>query len=170
MDVFEAIKNRRSIRRYKDKPVEEEKLNRVLEAARLSPSAKNMQEWKFIVVKDYDTRKKLVKACKNQHFVAQAPVVIVACGMNTDYVMTCGQPAYTVDVSIAFSYLILEAYNQGLGTCWLGAFYEDEVKKILNIPDNVRVVAITPIGYPEYEPQPTSRKSLKEIVCYEKYC
>ncbi len=169
MELMEVIQKRRSIRRFKDTPIEDDKLKRVLEAARLAPSARNLQDWKFIIVKDKATREKLMEAAKGQAFVAQAPVVIVACGTKTDYVMTCGQPSYVVDVSIAVTHLVLKAVEEGLGTCWLGAFYEDKVKEILEIPKNIRVVTMIPIGYPDVEPKPTSRKSLEEIVCFEKW-
>ncbi len=148
MDVFEAISKRKSVRAYADKDVEEEKLLKVLEAGRLAPSAKNRQEWRFIVVRDPETRRKLTKACYGQRFVEQAPVTLIACAMYADYIMPCGQPAYTVDVSIALSFMMLEATDLGLGTCWLGAFHEGEVKEILNIPDAMRVVAVMPLGYP----------------------
>lgn len=169
MDVLSAIRYRRSVRRYAARPVEEEKLMMVLEAARLSPSARNLQDWKFIVVRDKETIEKLADACNGQRFIAQAPVFIAACGTNPEPVMDCGQHRYTVDLSIATAYMLLEAHDLGLGTCWLGAFQEDKVKNLLEIPDNVRVVAVTPLGYPEVMPRPTSRKNLQEIVCYEKY-
>lgn len=169
MDVFTAIQNRRSIRKYMDKPVEEEKLHRILEAARLSPSAKNQQNWKFIVVKDGEIRRRLVEEAIKQPFVGQAPIIIVSCGTEPDSIMKCGQPRYTVDLSIATAYMILEAYEQGLGTCWLGSFNENKVKEILGIPEKVRVVAITPLGYPSETPSPKPRKDLKEIVCFDKY-
>lgn len=169
MDVLSAIKGRRSIRNYKNQPVEDEKLMKVLEAARLSPSARNLQEWKFVVVKDKKTRELLSEAAGNQLSVKQAPVTIVACGTSPQGVMTCGQPRYTVDLSIATAYIILAAYEQGLGTCWLGHFYEDKVKEILGIPEDVRVVAMTPLGYPDEIPAQRPRKSLDEIVCYERY-
>ena len=169
MDVITAIRQRSSVRAYKSTDVEEDKLKKILEAARLSPSASNRQEWKFIIVKNKETRKKLVKAAFGQSFVAEAPIVIVACGTESKSVMACGQPAYTVDVSIACSFMILQAYELGLGTCWIGAFKEDEAKKILSVPDHVRVVAMTPLGYPDEPPSGKSRKSLNQIVCYEKY-
>jgi len=182
MDVFSAMSQRRSIRAYQDRAVEEEKLLRVLEAGRLAPSAKNRQEWRFIVVKDLETRRKLVSAAMGQKFIEQAPVTLVGCAVDTDYYMPCGQLAYTVDVSIAFSFMMLEATELGLGTCWLGAFYEDVVKDILNIPDAMRVVAMMPLGYPADEPggvvgyrmdrnvaTGVYRKPLDEIVYYEKY-
>jgi nitroreductase len=169
LDVLTAIRGRRSIRAFKDIKVEEEKLNKVLEAARLSPSASNRQEWKFVVVRDKETIQKLVPAARGQKFVGEAQVIIVACATESEKVMTCGQNTYTVDLSIAMSYMILEAYELGLGTCWLGAFYEDQVKKILEIPQNVRVVAVAPLGYPAESPSQKPRKNMNEIVCYERY-
>lgn len=169
MDVISAIQGRRSIRNYISKDVENDKLNKVLEAARLSPSANNNQGWKFIVVKDDKTREKLIEAAGNQKFIGQAPVVIAACGTDPERVMKCGQQRYTIDLSIAFSFMMLAAYEQGLGTCWIGHFDEDEVKKILGVPENVRVVALTPLGYPAESPAQRPRKKLEEIVCYERY-
>ncbi|MGZ7096057.1 MAG: nitroreductase family protein, partial [Methanobacterium sp.] len=119
MDVFEAISKRRSIRKYKNTSVEDEKIEMILEAARIAPSAANRQEWKFIVVKNKETREKLVEAANGQKFVEEAPVTIVACSTESERVMPCGQYAYTVDLSIAVSFMILEATEQGLGTCWL---------------------------------------------------
>ena len=169
MDVFEAIRSRRSIRVFKKKAVEEEKLNRVLEAGRLAPSARNMQNWKFVVVRDRATREKLMRAAKNQTFVAQAPVVIVACGTLTDYMMSCGQLAHTVDVSIAVDHMTLQAVAEGLGTCWVCAFSESEVKEMLGIPDDVRVVTLLTLGYPAEAPPARSRKDIGEIVSLEKF-
>ncbi len=169
MDVFEAIKDRRSIRRYKDMEVNEEKLNKILESARLAPSAANRQEWKFLVVKDENTRKNLVTAAKGQQFIQEAPVIIVACSTESASVMPCGQPAYTVDLSIAVSFMVLEAVEEGLGTCWLGAFSEEAVKKTLGIPAGIRVVAMFTLGYPDESPDPRPRKTTGQIVCYEQY-
>jgi len=169
MDVSAAISQRSSVRAYKTTEVEEDKLKRVLEAARLSPSASNRQEWKFVVIRNKDARKKLAKAAFGQSFIEEAPVVIVACGTESKAMLGCGQPTHTVDVSIACAYMILQAHELGLGTCWIGAFREDETKKILSIPEHVRVVAMTPLGYPNQLPSKKLRKSLDQIVCYEKY-
>lgn len=169
MDVFTALSQRSSVRAYKDTDVEEDKLKKILEAARLSPSANNRQEWKFIIVKNRETRKKLAAAALGQSFIGEAPVVIVACATESSSIMECGQPTHTVDVSIACAYMILQAYELGLGTCWIGDFKEDSVKNILMIPKHVRVVAITPLGYPDGPPSQKSRKSLDQIVCSEKY-
>jgi nitroreductase len=167
MNVIDAIKARRSIRDYQDRPVEEEKLLKVLEAGRLAPSAKNMQDWKFIVVRDGEKRQRLSVAAKNQSFVAQAPVVIAACGTVTDYIMTCGQYTYPIDVAIAIGHMSLEAIDLGLGTCWIGAFYEDKVKEILGVPNNIRVVVMMALGYPAELPASRTRKKLEEIVAYD---
>lgn len=168
MDLMEAIRGRRSIRSFLDRPVEEEKLQAVLEAGRLAPSARNMQDWRFIVVRDRTTRLRLAEAARRQAFVGQAPVVIAACG-TSDLVMTCGQPAYVVDVAIGVDHMTLAAFSLGLGTCWIGAFYEDQVKQILGVPDGVRVVALLPLGYPAQAPHTMPRKSLAEVVAYERW-
>jgi nitroreductase len=164
MDVFQAIQLRRSVRAYQDREIETEKLNKVLEAARLAPSASNRQEWKFIVVKNRDIKEKLAIAASNQTFVGEAPIIIVACATESQSIMMCGQPRHTVDVSIAMSFIILQARELGLGTCWLGAFDESSVKKILGIPDDVRVVAMTPLGYPYQDSVARPRKEMDEIV------
>ncbi|HWQ19704.1 MAG TPA: nitroreductase family protein [Methanotrichaceae archaeon] len=169
MELMEAIRTRRSVRSYLDREVEDDKLSRVLEAARLAPSASNRQNWRFVVVKDSSTRRKLSVAARGQAFVAEAPVVIAACGTDMNYIMTCGQAAYTVDVTIAVDHMTLAAASEGLGTCWIGAFYEDQVKEILGIPRDVRVVALLPLGYPAKVPQPTPRKSPGEIVALERW-
>jgi nitroreductase len=169
MDVMTAIKTRRSIRAYRDKPIEDEKLEAVLEAGRLAPSAGNRQEWKYVVVKDKALRGKLIDVANGQRFVGQAPAVIVACAVQTDHVMPCGELSYPVDVAISVDHMTLAAVDQGLGTCWIGAFKQDEVKKLLGIPEEVRVVALLPIGYPDVSPGPKPRKSLEEIVVYDKW-
>lgn len=169
MDVFEAISKRRSIRKYKNTPVDDEKLEMILEAARIAPSAANRQEWKFIVVKNKETREKLVEAANGQKFVAEAPVTIVACSTESERVMPCGQYAYTVDLSIAMSFMILEATEQGLGTCWLGAYDEEKVRNILDIPERIRVPAMFTVGYADETPHQRPRKHLSEIISSEKY-
>lgn len=148
MDVFKAIKKRKSVRTYLDKPIEEEKLNAVLEAGRLAPSASNRQEWRFVIVRDGEVRRKLGEAANGQSFVGKAPVVIAACAVTDGHVMSCGQLCYPIDVAIALDHISLAAVEQGLGTCWIGAFNEGKVKEILGIPEEVRVVGLMPIGYP----------------------
>lgn len=169
MDVMEAIKKRRSIRSYSDKPVEDRKLGLVLEAARLAPSAGNRQEWRFVVVKDKETRKRLCEAAKGQKFVEEAPLVIACCAETDNYTMSCGQPCYPIDVAIAMTNMTLKAVEEGLGTCWIGAFYEDKVKEILGIPKDIRIVELLSLGYPSSNPKENSRKKIEEIVKYESW-
>ena len=114
-------------------------------------------------------RDKLVDACHGQKFVAEAPVSIVACSTESDTVMPCGQYAYTVDLSIAISFMILEATELGLGTCWLGAYDETKVKAILGIPDDIRVVGITTVGYPDEKPDARPRKTTKQITTQDRW-
>ncbi|OPY48844.1 MAG: nitroreductase A [Methanosaeta sp. PtaU1.Bin112] len=166
MDLMQAIRARRSIRAFQERPVEEDKLLAVLDAGRLAPSARNMQDWRFIVVRDAAMRRCLAAAARDQQFVGQAPVVIVACG-TSDLVMTGGQPAYAIDVAIALDHMTLAAPALQLGTCWIGAFYEDKVKEILGIPPEIRVVALLPLGYPAQQPEPRPRKKMDEIVAWE---
>ena len=166
MNLMQAIQARRSIRDFQERPVEEEKLLAVLEAGRLAPSARNMQDWRFIVVRDPATRQRLAEAARDQKFVGKAPVVIAACG-TSDLVMTCGQPAYAIDVAIAVDHMTLAAAALDLGTCWIGAFYEEKVREILGVPQAIRIVALLPLGYPAEEPGPRARKSLDEVVAWE---
>lgn len=169
MNVFEAIKSRRSIRSFADRAIEEEKLKKVLDAGRLAPSAANMQEWKFVVVRDKETKEKLATAANNQRFIAKADVIVVGCATVVDQIMTCGQYTYPIDLAIAMDHMSLQAVEEGLGTCWIGAFKEDEVKGILGIPKEIRVVELMPLGYPLYVPEPTERKTLQEVVAYDKW-
>jgi nitroreductase len=168
LNVFEAVRTRRSIRKYADKPVEKEKLAKVLEAARLSPSACNNQPWHFIAVTDKAVREKLGPAY-NRDWFAKTPVIIVACAMPLAAWSRKDKEEYwKVDAAIAMQNLILVAHELGLGTCWIGAFNENKVKEALNIPEKVRVVAITPLGYPAEQKGPvTERKPMEEIVHYE---
>lgn len=167
MVLLKQIQQRYSVRCYSPNKVEKEKLNTVLEAARLAPSAKNMQEWRFVVVQEAATIAKLQYAANNQPFVGEAPVLIACCATQTDYVMRCGQTAYPVDVAIAMEHMALQAVEEGLGTCWIGSFFEDQVKSILGIPDDIRVVELMTLGYPAGDSKPANRLPMDKIVCYE---
>lgn len=170
MDVFEAIRKRKSVRSYLEKEVEQEKVMRILEAAGLAPSAANKQEWRFVVVQDKEKRKKLSEAAKRQRFVAEAPVVIACCAETDYHEMTCGQLCYPIDVAIAIDHITLAAVEEDLGTCWIGAFYEDKVKTILNIPDRIRVVELLTLGYPTDDSiKEKSRLPMETIVKWEKW-
>ena len=151
MEFYEVITTRRSVRSYRPDPIPEDALGRVLNAARIAPSAGNRQPWKFILVTDEGLRRQLVPACNEQSFIAEAPVIIAAvCAFKTHYDES-GYPGTmfrVVDVAIALDHLTLAARAEGLGTCWIGAFSNEEVKKVLSIPPEVQVVALTPLGYP----------------------
>ena len=171
MDVFEAIEKRRSIRSYEPTSVPKEKLAKILEAARLAPSASNVQPRHFIVVTDAEMREAL-SAGMFAKFLKQAPVVIVACGDEKK-----SPKWYAIDVAIAVENMVLAATGEALGTCWIGSFDEDKVRAILKIPKNLRVVVLLAIGYPSGKEGLGSkvirmvrkRKSLDEIVSIEEY-
>lgn len=169
MNVIDAITSRKSVRKYKDMPIEPEKLERVLEAGRLAPTARNKQDFKIIVIKDKEMRASLTDALYGQKFATDAPVLLVVVSTDPNRIMRCDQPATIIDSSIVLSFMILKAVEEGLGTCWLGSFYQDKVKDILNVPDEYSVVCMTPLGYPEDEPKGTPRKELKDIISEEKF-
>ena len=170
MNIYEVVAARKSVRAFKPDDVSQDVLTRVLEAARLAPSANNAQEWRFVVVRDASLRQRLSQAACGQGFVATAPVVLVCCAETDEHRMTCGQLAYPIDVAIAADHVTLCAAAEGLGTCWIGAFYEDRVKGVLKIPTSIRVVALLPIGYPQ-NPAPVRklRLPLGKIVKYERW-
>jgi nitroreductase len=168
MTVMQAIRARKSVRSYLDKPVEDEKLNLILEAARLAPSARNLQEWRFVVVRAPETKKKFAEIASTQEHLFEAAAVIVACAETDERVMRCGQMCYPIDVAIALDHMALSAVELGLGTCWIGGFDSQVVKQILGIPEKVRVVELMCLGYPA-DPSPVekSRLSIEQIVRYE---
>jgi len=166
MEFKEVIQKRYSCRSYKDEPVPEEKILSLLEAARLAPSAHNRQPYRFIVVKDKEKIKKLAEAA-NQSFIAEAPVVIVGVALDPEDVLPCEVPTYAVDVAIAMEHIALQATDEGLGSCWIGAFSQEKVKEILQIPEDQKVVALMPIGWPNDFPSVKERKNLEDLVSYQ---
>lgn len=168
MDVIGAIRTRRSIRRYKDESLPEGAIDTLLEAARMANSARNRQEWAFVVVSDRGTKQKLVPACNNQSFVGDASVVIVGCA-TSELTMRCGQPAHAIDTAIALDHIQLTAVELGLGTCWLGSFFPEQVARILDIPEDVTIIGILTIGIPDENGREKSRKDIREIVHKEKW-
>ncbi|HHT49637.1 MAG TPA: nitroreductase [Firmicutes bacterium] len=166
MDVMEAIRARRSIRQYENRPLPEEVLGEILEAARLAPSARNRQDWRFVVVKD-EQQVQRVAAATGQSFLATAPVIIAGVGLQPEQVMRCGVPNYAVDLAIAMTNITLAATAHGLGTCWIGSFDQEEVKKVLKIPDTYKVVELMSLGYPAEQPAARPRKPLSEVVSYD---
>lgn len=169
MDFLELVTSRHSVRSYQSRPVEQDKLDRILEAVRLAPSGSNRQPWRFVVVLDADVRHRLVAACADQQFIARAPVVIAGVGLLPDRVMLCDVPGDAVDVAIALEHLALAAAAEGLGTCWIGAFDQDRVRDVLGIPASAKVIGVMTLGYAVDHPRPKSRKPISEIVCYDRW-
>ncbi len=143
-------------------------MDRVLDAARLAPSARNFQDWRFVVVRDAAIRAKLVAAADNQKFVGSAPAVIVACS-NNDHVMRCGQAVGPIDIAIALEHIALQATAEGLATCWIGSFFPDKVRAILGIPKEIQVIELMPIGYPAGKCPARKREPLDKIVSHDKW-
>jgi nitroreductase len=163
MEVLPEILQRRSVRSFTSKPVDKDQVERILEAARLAPSAKNRQEWRFVVVQKKEVRQKMMEAAFSQDYVGQAPVIVAACTTNIDYRMPNGQASYPIDIAIASTHIVLQAVHEGLGTCCITTFDEQEVRDILTVPFSMRVVLMILIGHPDGEPEPTPRKTLKQI-------
>jgi nitroreductase len=168
VDTYEAIRVRKSVRSYLDTAVPHDVLDRVLDAARRAPSARNGQEWRFVVVRDAAKRQRIAVEAARQPFIATAPIILACCAVTDGRLMRCGQAAYPIDVAIAMDHLSLAAAAEGLGTCWIGSFDERMVKTMLAIPDEVRIVQLMPLGYPA-DPSRVekSRLSLADIVRYE---
>ncbi len=165
MEFLKAVESRRSIRKYKPEGIGKENLKKILDAARFAPSAKNIQPYRFILVDDRETLSRLAIACRNQTFIGEAPLVIVACANPSAAYNTLGgsgNSAY-LDTAIAMEHLVLAAADLGLGTCWIGAFSEGDVKKVLGVPADWRVVALTPLGKPAEKPAARPKKSVKEL-------
>ncbi|MHC4396540.1 MAG: nitroreductase family protein [Planctomycetota bacterium] len=168
MAILEPIHRRYSCRAYQDRPVEQEKLDEIFEAARLAPSAKNLQDWRFVAVTDAKTKVKLAEAANNQKFLEKASVIIIACS-NNDYVMACGQAIGPIDVSIALDHISLQATELGLATCWIGSFKQEKVREITGIPDDVEIIELMGLGYPADERREPKRQPIESILCYEKW-
>jgi nitroreductase len=165
-DVLDLLKNRRSIRKYKDKPVEKEKIEKCLEAARWAPSASNRQPWEFLVVKDEEKRKRLSEIHPYAKFVSQSPVVFIPL---TD--PKAHKKYHMSDTALATLQYMLEAYSLGLGTCWAGVIdssFENDIKEMFGVPEHLKVLGIVATGYPDESPKKT-RKDIDSLVHYERY-
>ncbi len=167
MEFSKLVTARYSVRAYKPDPVEEDKLNRVLEAARLAPTAANRQAFQLLVIHTAGREQELRRIYDRDWFV-QAPLVICACGLPAqNWIRRDGKNYNDVDVAIVMDHLILAAADQGLGTCWIGAFDPIAAREVLGLPDDAEPIAFTPLGYPADEPRPKKRKPLSELVRYE---
>lgn len=173
MELRETIFKRRSIRAFRDEEVEEEKLLKVLKDANQAPSAGNLQARDFIVVKDKETKKDIARAALDQDFIGQAPVVIVVCANTMRSAAKYGRRGaelYSIlDAALAAQNLMLSCTEEGLGSCYVGAFYEEQIKKLLGIPETLHPIGIIPIGYPDEEPYITDRVSIERIVHRERW-
>jgi nitroreductase len=163
MEILPEIVQRRSVRSFTSRPVDKDQVERILEAARLAPSAKNRQEWRFVVIQKKEVRQKMMEAAFSQDYVGQAPVIVAVCTTNIDYRMPNGQASYPIDLAIAATHIMLQAVHEGLGTCCITTFDEQEVREILTAPFSMRVVLLILIGHHEALPEPTPRKTLRQI-------
>lgn len=168
MEFFEVLKARHSVRAYVDTPVEDEKLDKILEMTNRAPSAGNLQAFEIYVVKEADHRSQLVSAASGQDFLAQAPVVLVFCAHAARSAQKYGQRGAELyclqDVSIACTYAMLSATALGLSTVWVGAFDEASVSRNLNLPPSHRPVAMLPVGYAAVKPRDCGRRNLNDLV------
>lgn len=169
MTVLDVVKNRASIRRYTDRPIPKHVLLGILEAARLAQSAANRQPWQFIVTTDPAMKARLAQAADNQGFVGEAAAVIVCLADPSESAKVGPFEGFLVDLAIAIENMALTAWDLGIGSCWIGAFDEEKVKKLFDVPDDLRVVSLLALGYPDEKPAAKYRKSLDEIIHYEKY-
>lgn len=177
--MLKEITNRRSIRKYMPRPVEDEKIYEILESARIAPSGSNTQPWHFIIVKDDAKRQQLAEASHKQSWMNSAPVFIVCVAdirvrnqEDSELSLDESYPDMALkqiirDTTIATDHLVLSAQQQGLGTCWVAWFTQDEIRPLLGIPKDKFVLAIITVGYADETPKPRPRKALEEIVHYE---
>ena len=167
MEFFDVVKERQSIRAFKKKDIEEEKIRKILKAANSAPSAGNRQAYEIVLVRDQKRKEALVKAVHGQDFIAEAPVVLIFCinpQISSIYGKRGAELYYCQDATIAASYTQLAATSLGLGSVWIGAYDEEKVCEIINAPKEMRPIAIIPIGYPDEKPPRTPRRKLEDIV------
>ena len=168
MALLEVIRKRYSCRAYQERPIEQEKLDILFEAARLAPSARNEQDWRFVVVTDKETKHQVAETTNRPDVFGKASVIIAACS-NSDYVMRCGQAIGPIDIAIALEHIALQAAELGLATCWIGSFYTEKVRTILGIPDDIAIIELMTVGYPADSPKQPRREPIEKIVCYDKW-
>ena len=167
MELFDAIRTRKSVRSWSDQEVSDQLLHQVIDMARLAPSAKNLQDWHVVIARDPEVRRKIGEAA-SQPFVGQAPAVLAVCGDTSSGVMSCGVDRWVVDTTILIDHIVLCATALGLGTCWIGHFSQDRTRAVLSIPESWEVIELLPIGFPaDSSERRKTRKPAREIVSWD---
>jgi nitroreductase len=170
--LLKILKRRRSVRAYKEEDISDNDLNKLFEAAQSAPSAGNLQAREFIIVRDVNAKHQLAEAALGQFFITKAPIVLVGCaniGRSSRNYGDRGQLYAVQDVTIAASYIQLAAESMGLSTCWIGAFYEERVRELLELPLDIRPVLMLPVGYPDETPPPTIRMDITRFTHKERW-
>ena len=168
MDVYDAIRQRCSVRKFEDRPVKEDVLTRVLDAGILAPSGRNTQEWKCVIVRNAERRGLLAEAAE-QEFIARAPLVVAVVSLDPVREMYCGIQAGPVDCAIVIDHMALAAVAEGLGSCWIGHFDQDKCRAILDVPPPAKIIEMLVMGYPADSPGEKQRKSPADLICWEKF-
>jgi len=169
LSVQETIRNRGTIRRYLDQPISQETLVKIMESARLSQSAANRQPWQFIIVTDSSLKKNLSEASRNQESVSTAAAVIVCLANPSEAARVGPFEGFLIDGTIAIENMALTAWELGIGSCWIGAYNEEIIKELLEIPEPMRVISLLTLGHPNEKPRVKNRKILMDILHYERY-
>ncbi len=173
MDVFEAISGRRSIRKFKKENVSDELIRKVVNAGIWAPSAGNVQAWEVVIVQDEEKRRKISETAYMRDFIAEAPVIMVSCAnmeRSSAVYGARGMDLYCIqDAACATQNMLLAAYALGLGTCWVGSFDEELLRDLIDIPNILKPVALVPLGYPDEEPYPPTRREPEEFIHMEKF-
>ena len=166
MDIINEIENRTSVRKFKNRKIERSVMDRILEAGRSAPSAKNRQPWRFIVIDNDDLKKRIEKAAYGQEYVGDAGAIVAACSTNIEYEMPNGQNSYPIDISFAVSFMMIQAEHEGLGSCVVTTYDEREIKSILTVPYSMRVVMLLLVGFAEEKSLTRDRKSLSQVSAF----
>ena len=169
MEFFDVLRSRISIRKYKDTPVEQEKIDELIDLMRIAPSAGNRQEWKFVAVTEEEQLNKLRIACESRGPAMTAPLIFCICATEYNSMNDSGYNRGTIDASIATTYLHLATYGMGLGSCWVGSFDSDMATETIGCPEGTRVVTIVTVGYPDEAPNPRPRKTFDEVAVYNHF-
>lgn len=169
MDFLETVRKRVSIRKYKDQPVEKEKIDLLMDLMRIAPSAANRQEWKFVAITDPGQLEKMRVCCESRGPAMTAPLIFCICATEYKEMNDSGYNRGTIDCSIASTYLHLATFALGLGSCWVGSFDPDMATEIVGCPEGTRVVTVVTVGYPDEDPAPRPRKPIEDVAVYDHF-